>query len=470
MTDEVRAKTPVLAKIASDKVFCWMSMALLVFLPVAEIIVEVLMSTKNKAFRFIRYPSFFQPNIVAIFGIAGTLMVILSLISRATGGRKFKLYLADIFYFTLLFFMLISMIFSVNFGVFANGLKHYMEHPLHFLCYYSLFYFGSMIEDSSLRKKLLISYLIIAVIEGIVAFLQTRDIEIAYCLFVNDKPAYFASYGTLQNTNFYGTLSCVLTAATSGLFIFSSRLFKSKVFKWSIFVAAMLIFYTMLSSGARLAWVGLTAMICMYIVSLIVMRKSNIGKDYLNSITRDFIIVLAGYVVVIIINLLADASFITNRVEQTIQDTTTAIGDDDFGSGRGEIWKAALSSVPHHWATGIGLDNLSQAFVEQPGWQPGDYVQAKGHSEYIHTLATQGVFAITNYILLLIYAGVTAVKAIFSEKDEVKRGLLWIFFGIFTAYISQALFSSSVMNVAPYFWIVLGIVTQRTKPISFKKK
>ncbi len=469
MTDEVKAKTPFLAKIASDKVFCYMSMALLVFLPVAEIITEFLKSTKNKAFRFM-YPSYFQPYIVAVFGIAGTLMVILSMLARATGGKKFKLYVADIFYFTLLIFMLLSMIFSVNFGVFADGLPYYMEHPLHFLCYYSLFYAGTMIEDSKLRKKLLISYLIVAVIEGIVAFLQTLGIEILYCLFIDDKPAYNAAYGTIQNTNFYGALSCLLTAAVSGLFIFSSKLFKSKVFKWIIYAAAMFIFYTMLSSGARQAWVGLTAMIFMYIVSLVIMRKSNIDRKYLKNITRDFIIVLVGYVAVIIINLLADASYITNRIEQTVQDTATAIGDDDFGSGRGAIWKAALSSVPHHWATGIGLDNLTQAFREMPGWKQGDYVQAKGHCEYIHTLATQGVFAITNYVLLIIYAGVTSVKAIFNEKDDVKRGLLWIFFGMFTAYISLALFSNSVMNVAPYYWLVLGIVTQRTKPISFKKK
>ena len=97
------------------------------------------------------------------------------------------------------------------------------------------------------------------------------------------------------------------------------------------------------------------------------------------------------------------------------------------------------------------------------------YVQAKGHCEYIHTLATQGVFALVNYVALLLYATVSTVKGIVHEKNDIKRSFLWIFFGVFVAYISQALVSSSVMNVAPYFWLILGLVTPRIKPISSKK-
>ncbi len=467
MADESKAKKPVLAKIASDKVFCYVSMALLVFLPVAEIIQEFLKATRNKAFRFM-YPSYYQPYIVAVFGIALTLLVILSFVARAMSG-KFKFYVADVFYLTLTAFMLISMFCSVNFGVFANGQVFYMEHPLHFLCYYGLYFAGTMIQDDNLRKKLIYSYVIIAVIEGIVAFLQTRGIEITYCLYSDNKPSYTASYGTLQNTNFYATLSCVLTAMCSGLFIFSSKLIKKKPLKWVVFGITLVVFYTMLESGARLAWVGMIAMIFAYIVSLIIMRKGAIDKDSLRQITIDFLTMIIGYVAVIIVMIITDYSYVSERVEQTTHDTVSAIGTDDFGSGRGEIWRAALSSVPHHWATGIGLDNLVQAFREMPGWKEGDYMQAKGHSEYIHTLATQGVFAITNYIALLFYAGVTSVKRIVKETDDTKRSLLWLFFGVFIAYVAQAIFSSSIMNVAPYFWIILGLVTPRLKPISFKK-
>ena len=51
MTGEVKAKTPLIAQIASDKVLCYISMALLVALPVVELVTEILKSTKMKAFR-----------------------------------------------------------------------------------------------------------------------------------------------------------------------------------------------------------------------------------------------------------------------------------------------------------------------------------------------------------------------------------------------------------------------------------
>ena len=82
MTGEVKAQTPLIAKIASDKVLCYISMALLAALPVVELFTEILKSTKLKAFRT-WYPSFHQPYVVGIFGIILTLFVILSFIGRA---------------------------------------------------------------------------------------------------------------------------------------------------------------------------------------------------------------------------------------------------------------------------------------------------------------------------------------------------------------------------------------------------
>ena len=86
MSGEAKAKTPVLAKMTSDKVFCYVSMALLVLLPVVEIITEILVSTKIKAFRFM-YPSYYQPTDVAVFGVLLTALIVLSFIARAVTGR-----------------------------------------------------------------------------------------------------------------------------------------------------------------------------------------------------------------------------------------------------------------------------------------------------------------------------------------------------------------------------------------------
>ncbi len=472
MTEETRLKAPVLARLSSDKVFCYLSMALFLALPIVEIITELLGKFKIKVIGpRPPYPSYFQPYVVAVFGALLALAVILNVVSRIVNG-KFKLYVADIFFVTLFIFMLLSMAFSVNPGVFAGGSKYYCERPEIFLCYYCLYYAGTMIEDPKLRKKMLYTYFVVALIQGVVAFLQTFRIEIHYCLFLYNRASTKAAYGLLQNTNFYGALSLVFVAAVSGLFIFSSVLFKSKNIKytkWVFFAAALLLFYTMLASYSRLAWLGFAGMICTYIISFIVMRKSTMDKAKLKKIVTDFLIMCGGFLVVILITTLA-TNIVTSRVKETATDTLARVGDDNFGHGRGRIWRAGINSIPKHWVTGIGLDNYAQAFRELPDWQKGQFIQDKGHNEYIHTLATQGIPALINYLALLVYSVSGVVKAIIGEKDEEKRSILWICLGVVAAYLAQALLSSSVMNVAIYFWIFLGLITPRTKAVSFKKR
>ena len=468
MTDGVKAK-PSLFDSIQDKLFCYLAMAFLVLLPVEEIVFEFLRKFKVKPFKKFT-PTKYQAYIIAVFAVILLVVILLSFISRIAKGG-FKLYAADIFFFTLTAFMLISMFCSQNFGVFAGGSEYNCEWPLHFMCYFGLFYAGSMIKDPGLRKKILYAYAVIAVIEGIVAFFQTYDIEIAYCLFRTDRVER-TTYGTVQNTNFYATFSCILTSATSGLFIFSSKISKSKVFKWGMLAITLLMFYTLLASQSRTAWLGMAGFIFTYIISLIVMRKGAIDKDSLRLITIDFLTLICGYAAVIIVTIIC-TPYIVSRVEYTATHDVENLltGDEGFGSGRGWIWKVALHATRNYPLTGIGLDNLGQAFREMPTYIEGvSLVQDKGHNEYIHTKATQGIPALINYLALLIYSVSGAVKAIFKEKDDLKRSLLWIFLGVVATYLAQALLSSSILNVAPYFWLILGLITPRTKEISFKKR
>ena len=466
MTDAVKAK-PSLNSGVIDKIFAYMAIAFLMLLPVEEIILEFLRKFKVGSFKKFT-PTKYQAYIIAGFAVLLLIVIVATFVMR-TVKEGFKIYVADIFFITLTVFMLISMFCSVNFGVFAGGSEYNCEWPLHFMCYYGLFYAGTMIKDSELRKRILLAYVAIAVIEGIVAFFQTFDLEIAYCLFRDDRVAK-TTYGTVQNTNFFGTFSCILTAATSGLFIFSSKVSKSKIFKWVMFAISLLIFYVLLASQARLAWLGMIGFVFTYIISLIVLRKGAIDKDSLRQITIDFMTMMIGFIAVIIVTIIC-TPYIVSRVEYTAEhDTLSNIGGEGFGSGRGWIWKVALTAARKYPLTGIGLDNLGQAFREMPTYIEGvSLVQDKGHNEYLHTMATQGIPAAINYLALLIYSVAGAIKAIFKEKDDLKRSLLWICLGIVAAYLAQALLSSSVMNVAPYFWLILGLITPRSKPITFKK-
>ena len=100
------------------------------------------------------------------------------------------------------------------------------------------------------------------------------------------------------------------------------------------------------------------------------------------------------------------------------------------------------------------------------------FAQAKGHNEYLHTLVTQGVFAVINYILLLVYSFVTGVKNVIKTTDDNKRTITWIFLGMFIGYAAQAFFNSSVINVAMYFWIIVGMTMPKAsqKPLKLFRR
>ena len=112
---------------------------------------------------------------------------------------------------------------------------------------------GTMIHDKQLRKNILKAFVAVTVIQTAVATLQTFGIRITSCYWFTDE-IYSSNlaYGLTQYTNWYGGLSVLLFACTAGIFLFTSN----KITRNILYVISMLCFYTLISSEARLAWVG----------------------------------------------------------------------------------------------------------------------------------------------------------------------------------------------------------------------
>ena len=81
---------------------------------------------------------------------------------------------------------------------------------------------------------------------------------------------------------------------------------------------------------------------------------------------------------------------------------------------------------------------------------------------------TEGILALIFYLVFLFALFIPGI-ALFvkkkkdeygnSVKDEVAMISLFAFFG----YIAQAFFSISVIQVAPYFWLICGLLYCRNK-------
>lgn len=432
----------------SEKLFYWTVVALLTGLPVAEFFTEILCRFNDDLI-----PSFFQPQILMAFGIIGTAITVLYWLSLDYRKRKFRI--ADVFYFTLIFFIVISAVFSLNPGVYARGYAFNCENPLHFLAYYWLYFAGTLIDDGKYRKNILFVYLGVAFFEGIFAFLQTFDIELAYC------PSYHAeraAYGLTQNSNFYAGLCVVFVACAAGLFIFSDEMGLSKNLRHLILALAAFLFYTMLGSRARLAWLGFAGMVIFYLISLLIMYRRD--RKALKPVIKRSLIILGCFIAVFLI-----VFFFTDYIREATVRSYWEVANGDvekIGSDRIYNWKKGLACVPDHWLTGVGLDNYSYVFVSDPDYEVGMYVQEKGHNEYLHTMVTQGIPALINYLALLVFACSGAVKSILKGTSGEERAVTWTLLGMFTAYAVQAMLNSSIINVVIYFWLVVGLITPRT--------
>ena len=446
-----------LGQLATEKNLFKVTAVLMLLIPVSEILTEI-------GWRFSHEitPSLFQPVILGLYGALGTLLVVLC---KAGELKNAKWYASDVFYLLLVFFMAISAVFSKNPGVYSDGIVLISENPLHFLAYYALFFSGTRIKSSEYRRKLLILLLVIAAVQGVVAFFQTFNIEIAQCLLIRHDRA---AYGLTQNSNYYGGLSVFLLACISGVYLFSEKISRSKAFRFAMPVFAGFVFYTMMGSRARLAWAGFIAMTFFFIVSGLVMIKGNIGKDELKRFFIRFAVLAVVFAVVF-----ALTHVLTNFVSEEIQRTQYEVeGKVDAGLGSDRLinWEYGIESIPHHWLTGIGLDNYREVFFENPRYVEGTYFQDKAHNEYLHVMATQGVLAFAVYVVLFIRICVLSVKRVFRGGDDADQAYTWIFLGMFVTYLAQAFLNTSVINVAMYFWLVAGLLEPCETPIKLINK
>jgi len=442
-----------LNRMVSEDVFYKAVMGLIIGMPVLELVTEIMFRVTGNVI-----PSSLQPLMLALFGVAGTILTLLYFVLSVHHKRKFRA--ADIFYLTLVFFMIISAVFSLDPGVFSGGDFNRCEHPLHFLAYYWLFFAGSLIDDHKYRRNILFGFLTVAVLEGVFAFLQTFNIELAYSyLYRADRSA----YGLTQNSNYYGGLCVMLLACVSGIYIFFDSVASSKAFRYILPFIAAFLFYTMIGSRARLAWVGYAALVLFYVISFCIMCRKAKDKAVIRSAVKRSLILTGAFCAVFLI-----AFFFTDYIREVSERSYWEVANGNaemMGSRRTYLWKAGLESVPQNWLTGVGLDNFEHVFTSSPDFTEGMYMKDKAHSEYIQILVTQGIPALINYLALLTYTCAGAVRNVIRETSPEKRAVTWILLGMFTAYIAQALFNNSITYVAMNFWLVTGLLIPRENKI-----
>ncbi|MBR1383491.1 MAG: O-antigen ligase family protein [Ruminococcus sp.] len=491
--------------ITTEKAFYWLIMITMISLPIFELLTE----QHERNFEG-------QPIIVEAAGIMGVVMVVTHLLKNR--NKSSVMYPTTIIYFCLILFAGLSLAFSEDQLSSVQGYD-YDEWLTHFMAYFSLMYAGTMIKDTGLRKNIFKAFIFVLIIQGVIGALQSFGFEFTNAFFDGDKSTRLhLAYGLTAHFNWYSALMTLAAGCAMGLCIFAEN---AKRF-WIFFALTALGVYAMLSTETRLTIVSFGVFVVFYPISLIVYQlKKKDGPLFKRSMLH------FGAIALLIVGMTALFIFGLGRYKTKIDDTLSEIGGlsassqstsseesdnsadesapdedtsseeadgsessglirketgngitwntdtefDKFASYRGHIWKYGLDCVPSHWAFGVGLDNYRWCFSHAPHYNQHTWSQGKGHNELIHYLVTQGVFQLLTILVLWGYTIVIGIRTVLKDEDKENRTITWVLLGMFVAYIAQSMFNSSVVNIAPYYWITMGCIlsVRNTHPFGYRK-
>ena len=310
---------------------------------------------------------------------------------------------------------------------------------LYQIFYYFSLYFLATYIDKKYKKTITYVILLMTVIESVYAFLQVTNIG-------NIARTYHGGYiwatGFTTNPNFFGSLMTLGLSIALGLFINENKKGISIILGSFIII----LFNGLLISNTMSAVVGIIVVL-IYIFIYIIIRKK-----YLKFLLI-IIMLLLSTIYIVSINkttLLDDFIKTTNETKEIIKGNI----DGEYGTKRVYIWTNTLKIVPENILTGVGIDNFYYAFGDKP-LAKGRWFFDKAHNEYLQILITEGIFSLLSY---LAFFGFIVIKGI---KNSYKENELYLIAPVI-GFLAQAFFNISVIEVAPLFYIVLGLCVTRS--------
>ena len=364
---------------------------------------------------------------------------------------NFKKY--DIFILLLIIFGLISTIFSNDVSVSLFGIWKRFEGYYQLLYYYSLMYLGSLVIKEKYSEWIIRFILFFGLINSFICFLQVFDI----LKFINvNMRGTSLGQGLMTNSNFFGSYMILCLGISLGMYLFCDKV-KSRY----IYFFASLIFYSgLLMSNALSGVIGFLIVCFLILIYFVYMCIKNI--DVKNNIFKHVLLLISFILVFIFLS--CSGKTIIGRDFSNFSRETVEIAkgnaNDNYGSFRIFIWKNTLKVVPKYWLHGVGIDNFINAF-DQPLFLKTSKTEItyfdKVHNEYLQKLVCEGVFSCITYIVMLFILFVKSIKNIIKRQKYI---IIALFLG-FVGYCVQAFFNISVIEVAPLFWLVMGILYDR---------
>ena len=365
------------------------------------------------------------------------LVINIFLIKYIVMSKKYKKNKIDFILKLIAIFAIISTVLSYDVNISLYGCFGRNEGLLVILYYLTLVFLSSFIKKEY-RKILIYSILAGGFIQVIYAIFQRFHIFGIYKI-LHPNGAWV--YGFATHPNFFGSLMTICICYSIGLFIDSKKISTNILFT----ILSCFYFIGILLSCTLSAMV---ALIFVLIFLLIYCIKNKQVKKFI------LICVILGYILSTFhyFNL---TPLIKDLVKTKNETTSIAKGNinDNYGSGRITVWKESIKVIPKHIIHGVGVDNFANVLDGKPIRNDSGYFD-KAHNEYLQILLTMGIFSLISYLCLHFISVKNGIKNAFKTHE------IYLILPII-GYLVQAQFNISVIEVAPLFYMALGLLIDR---------
>ena len=351
--------------------------------------------------------------------------------------KKYKFKLYDLLLVFIIIFSIISLIFAEKFEIALYGEYLRYEGIFSILYYLSLFYLSSFVNK---KDKKTIAYVILftGFIQAMFALLQMEKSPLVET--VRHKSEIWA-VGFTNNPNFLGSYMIMCLSIAYGMFIDEN----DKLYKFLLYIVSIVILGGLLASNTMSCIVGLFVVFILLIIYSIKIKKY-----------KELFIIIISFIGLLLFFQKARLTHLGDDIIKTKNETVEiSKGNikEEYGTKRIVIWKETLKVVPDHLLHGVGIDNFAYAFNGK-ALTYKHLLFDKAHNEYLQLLVTQGIFSFISYLLFYL------VIVIEGFKNNFKKGNIYLILPV-VGYLVQAFFNISVIEVAPIFFILLGLQVDR---------
>lgn len=365
------------------------------------------------------------------------IFIFLFLISYLYGiiSKETKICYIDIVVYILIILAFISTGLSVNFekSFFGETLRY--EGLLTLLSYYLIVLNVKSIKTEKYKKNIVKVFIILGIFQSVYAILQTYT----NLSFIRRYPITYMGMGLCSNPNFFGSYMVMQSLLVSTLYILNNQnryLFLSVLFTASLYLAS--------STGPLLGF-----SIAFIFLSVICRKKiKNILKLFLILLITCFIIDFTiKYTQEDVYKKTIMPDYNISKEIVNNLDYLNKNNLEKIGNGRIKLWIRSFPLVEKYWLTGSGLDTFADVYPQT------NYIRFdKAHNVYLQIAITNGVPALLTYLFLCFIAFIKGLKF----KDSYMIALYIAFIG----YSIQAFANISAIDVAPYFYIVIGLLLE----------